>query len=1311
MIQVSFTVTPTAGDVYATDFTFVNTTTSTSQIQHIAWDFNDGTNLVYDTSNITRTFNYPGTYNVRLSATNTNGETGTFTQTISTEYVYRDYITFIQIPDNYANPSKPTSQPFRVQIVSSQINQPILVNLFCANSLSIPYEFIPERWSFLNPTWRFTDINGTIVNTLSVQSVPVYKNNRLVALSGIGEFYFIDSTSPGNTQENCPLLITCTLQTSSNIYPLESNKNPYSSYSNNRDLRATTLWSVHNLQPDELKITANYLTDLYTRYWENIQIPFLITAHSNRSKLVPGAPNKLSEIIFSYPATNTIGSLTSVNISLTGVPSNKYAVEGAPLYFQAKDDRGLRTGGYIFTTLTSQQTAQNTKIKAETIAYASRRYSSQEFPFPDAVGPNTFVWVANPLQSTLNKINLIPYPGNCSEINFYKENNLLVDGTIKEIEVPSLKNATTYNYQMSGFAGIYSMAIDPADYSVIACDADLDRIYRISDTGDILQTYELSSLDYIPNRKAFFHWRKTLPKSIEINRQIYLGGSYILSPNSNNYLVSIGGVLQNPNAFTITPETRIIQLNTPQINLSDETNLDVVQIFNPVLPKHYIDSIQTWTFTPLTEQTVFNLTGVLSLSASSNYYMVAIDGLVQSPTSFTIDNTAQTLTFTQPVPAGVEVIVYYLPYLYQPATWQSTANTEITSFSLQGNLNYVQDPESNFLVSVGGVFQPISFYDHDIINQRLIFNTPIPKNTPIYVTQVNITDPVNAPANATPAYVSIDRFSNFWVTLFNSVSVLKFDQNFNLLFGATPGNLLPDDDKIFDGDFLNKPSVVETDKDSNCWVSYSHPLCSIVIKYSSTGQVIDQITLPQYAVPISLAVDVNNNLWISSTYNVLTGNGDIRLYSTRNKEIIETLNNIPRPGYLALDRTGGLWYTHSLSGLGYFSSSFGSIYWEVGNNLTPVYNIQDFYAPNVYDNDEVLGGLAVDAFNRVWLIDSRNNTTKVILSASPTFTNNDVRTFNIRPNSLLGYYVDINSGATITESLTGSIYKSAQAAGDWTGNKWYQKYLTSQLLSARPVSGESIPFNIYEFKNEYEIRRVNESFNTSEYYQTLALPETLQNLPTLWNGFFNAAVGTANLSSNEDMGQIVYERIANFLSNHNDIDTCNVDQLLSLAEQTNVPASDYSTELPAEIKRMIDIASVSKNRLWGIDDNKPILNLSIGEQLNTRTAVITAGEKMILKSKLDGTYTLITIPEYNTQTVYPLSSYEGIGFLQPITLNYSFYKFNPRYSGKTIENIIDWDSPHTSLSKSLSTLEDWYGDGGIIESSFNYLLTKNLFLK
>ena len=42
-------------------------------------------------------------------------------------------------------------------------------------------------------------------------------------------------------------------------------------------------------------------------------------------------------------------------------------------------------------------------------------------------------------------------------------------------------------------------------------------------------------------------------------------------------------------------------------------------------------------------------------------------------------------------------------------------------------------------------------------------------------------------------------------------------------------------------------------------------------------------------------------------------------------------------------------------------------------------------------------------------------------------------------------------------------------------------------------------------------------------------------------------------------------------------------------------------------------------------------------------------------------------------------------------------------------NIINWDSAFTTLSYSLSTNEEWYGENGLVELSFNNLLTKQLF--
>lgn len=1067
MIQASFTVSPTSGDVYATNFTFVNTTTATETVQKIVWNFGDNTNLVYNTSQPTHIFNYPGSYDVSLTVTDKTGLENTFIQSINVDYVYRDYVLFTEIPEKYSNPGTKTSTPFKVQVITSQLDKPIFLDLFCVNSNSIPYEHVPERWSFLNPTWKFTDTNDTVISVLSVEGKPVYKNGYQVALSGEAEFYFIDSTSTGNPQENCPLLITCTLQTSGFTYPSESNIYSYASYANNKNARATTLWYVNDLQPDLLKVTSNYIDEMYPRYWESVKIPFIITAHSDRSYKIPEASSSTSDIIFTYPFNNAIGLISEVSAVIPQLPLSSYVVDEAPLYFQRYDNNNFRIGGYIFTTITTQDVTNNATIQASATIYPSQSIPLNTFPYAGGVAPNPFIVISNPEQNTLNKITLIPYPTNCTDINYFKTQKILVDGIVKEIQTPILSTTSTFNYTMSGFSGIYGVAIDPRNYDILACDAELDCIYKFSSTGNLLSTLQLST---------------------------------------------IGGYS----------------------------------------------------------------------SVSAAY---------------------------------------------------------------------------------------------------------------------------------TPSCISIDQNYNFWITLFNSVSVLKFDKDFNLSYTVQPTGV--DASYIFDSDFIIKPPVVETDKNNNCWVTYAHPLCSLLVNYGSTGNVLKQIVLNNYSVPVDLAIDVNNNIWVANTYNVLSADGSIQLYNSTTGTLITSITGIPRPGYLTLDKNNNLWFTHSIDGLGYYNTSTDQLFvWQIGNNAISLVNqISNFRTTETYTNDEIIAGIGVDVFDRVWIIDSYNNTAKIILSATPQFTNNDIRTIAVRPNSVLGYYIDLITGSTYTESLSTYKYKSAQAIGDWTGNKWYQKYITSSQLSAKVITGESTPFNIYPFTNENQIRRVNESFNTAEYLKSLALPEILQNNPTLWDKFFVAAVGNAALSANEDIGQITYERIANFLQNHADIDTCNIDQLLSLAQETLTPAADYSAELPAEIKRMLDIASVSRSKLWGIPDLTPNIKSSLGQELNPYTHTLTADTKIILRSKLDNTYTLYTVPMLNDQIVYPLSSLEGYGFAQPVTINYLFYDFIPAYSGNYIENVIDWNSTLTTLNSTISTFEQWYGENGVLETTFNYLLTKNLFLK
>lgn len=1062
MVTASFTISPLSGDVYGTEFSASNI--STGNLYTYIWDFGEG-ELIYDIKNPKFIYNTNGVKTITLTAVGLNGETSTYSTSISTEYLYRDYLNFTQIPEEFADPGIPTSTPFKIEVISSQINKPLNVDLYVVNSKSIPYEYVSSRWSFLNPTWRFLNKNNETITMVSVLSSPVYnKENRVVALSGEAEFYFSDSFTNGDTSEASPLLITATLQTSGFTNFSDSKSYNYPSFSNNETVRAGILWQTNDLAPDFLKITSNYLDSIPKQKWQGIKIPFIVSCHGNRAIRFYKGKDSTSEIIFSYPGNNETGKLAQVYISLSGINPQDYTIDEAPLYFEATGEQGHQTGGYIFTSLTCNTTALNTAIVAHTTAFDVRPFYVDEFEYPAGYAPNCFAWISNPGHKKIHKVTVVPYGKSNTTIEYFIDKKILIDGYVKQITVPALSTSSTYNYNMSGFSGIFSMAVDPRNYELVCTDAELDCLYKFSTEGTLLSTLQLSS----------------------------------------------------------------------------------------------------------------------------------ISGL---------------------------------------------------------------DP---------------------------IYNAHTPSN------------------------ISLDKNCNIWVSLFNSVSVLKFDNDFNLLFSIAPSGY--NTEEVFDGDFIFKPPYVETDQDNNCWAVYASPAKCYLAKYSSQGSLIAQIEMERYSMPSCITIDPQNNVWVVKSYNVLDNLGKIDLYDSVTYARLSSINAF-RPNNISLDRQGNLWYTFGSRRLGYVNTKTNERYtWEISKDETL---LNPFLSEGIITDaerreDPTVTGLAVDTYNRVWILDSLNNNVW-LLSASPFFDEQRIRKFKVKPDSPIGFYTDIKNFTTIT-SLS-SKQQNLYANGDWTGNRWFQKYARLKNYNATPLSGISNTFNIEPFVNTNQINRFNNSFNTAEYLQSLALTENINSNNVLFKDFLGAAAGNNESSSYQDIGKTVYEKIANFTDNHADIDTCGIRQLLSYATLTNTPYVNYGAELPPEVSDYLDLASIPKAKLWGIPDEVPLLEQSLnGESpLNTQTAIITAGTKLALRNKFDGKYTVILVPPNNTTLVYPLSEFLGYGLEQPVTVIYEFYNFTPKYTGEYIDAQVDWNDPLTTHSRNLSTFEDWYGDNGAIENSFNYILTKRIF--
>ena len=558
------------------------------------------------------------------------------------------------------------------------------------------------------------------------------------------------------------------------------------------------------------------------------------------------------------------------------------------------------------------------------------------------------------------------------------------------------------------------------------------------------------------------------------------------------------------------------------------------------------------------------------------------------------------------------------------------------------------------------------------------------------LTSVQISSLIGSEALA-PSYISVDQLSNIWISLFDNYKLLKFDSNLNYLLSAVPSNV-----DLSDG--LTTPPIVETDMDSNVWACYSNHLSSSLVKFLSTGDELFKATaLPSNSEPVSLAINATNGVWVACKYT-----NSIMHFDT-NGTLVETVSGFLRPSYIAMDRSNNVWVAHGYNFCSVYNTTTTTIStWKVSTNPQEITTVTSYTSADVaqsLEEDELWGGLATDVYDRVWIIDSLNN---IVIAFSP-FDPTNFRMFDILPPADTKYV--LLPGNNFVSNIPSDNVKSAQAGGDWTGNRWYQKY--SGAYNSLAIEGISAPFQVYDIDDSFQLTKVNEEFDCANYFQSLALPEILSQNTKLFDEFFAAVVGDGN-PTQESAGRVIYERIANFVSNRGDFETAEIDELLSIAESMAVDTKTFGSDFPVAVKRLLSIFSVPKQQLRGIPNLEADVENNIGPIL-TSTSLVTANKYYFAKDRRYDTYQLVYSNLVNGLSVYPLSDIDVEGFRQPVTDNYYFFEYNEQNSNGYTGNLINWDSDFTTISYNLSTNEEWYGDNGLVETMFNNLLTKQLY--
>jgi hypothetical protein len=589
----------------------------------------------------------------------------------------------------------------------------------------------------------------------------------------------------------------------------------------------------------------------------------------------------------------------------------------------------------------------------------------------------------------------------------------------------------------------------------------------------------------------------------------------------------------------------------------------------------------------------------------------------------------------------------------------------------------------------------------------------------------------------TPYYSAIDGDRNIWVTLYNTTSTLKFNSVGKLLFGVSPINektldLNNSSDLykwIYDSQYYPltstqienfiTPTCVDTDIYNNAWITYSNPFSSFLVKVSSTGNLINTISLSISSCPNEIVCDKDENIWLSLSNNIYGISHFLQKRDTNGK-ILSCFGPFNKINNLTIDYDQNLWFTHSYSYIGSIKTDGTLVSYAVP--LTGIYS----KIPDSISNDgklllnveePALNGIAYDGNDNILVVNSLANKIEMFSIKNQKFEN----FFNVNPKGFNIYpaqkdelitidkYKAISNYSAKTEIEYHPWLKSINMMGDWTGCKWINKYKNNSAYTiSKTLTGESRIIDFYD-KNPYEIFKINEDYDFTENLKSLAFTPSLRESVTLFDDFLKNIYG---LENHYDLGVTAYEKVSNFLKNNSDIDVCGIKALYDIAESVDQNSDDYRINYPIAIKRLMDLTSINKSKLWGalLNDNYFVDLKNVGIKLDTSTYYVTAGIPVLLHSKSLRKYKYIKTGLIDNEKNYSLNTLsEFLKITDEFNSNfYNYYSFVQTTPTNQIEGVIDWNNINTTLQYNMSSLNSWLMSEGIVETSFNYELYKGL---
>lgn len=226
-----------------------------------------------------------------------------------------------------------------------------------------------------------------------------------------------------------------------------------------------------------------------------------------------------------------------------------------------------------------------------------------------------------------------------------------------------------------------------------------------------------------------------------------INSDQLVLPYSENFIVNIDGVMQTPSKYTIDAVYKFIDFNEPIPLDSELTIVQIATLATPEAPPiKYATFYHNWQYTGNGVTNTYSIPTTGVLVPDSENYIVTINGVVQTPTTYSIDTTNSLITLDTNVPDGSQLSITQIGtlrkdtfsvYSYDFNTWSFSISSTVSTLPLSGAPVDLSPKQGAYLVSIDGVTQaPGVDFTIDVNAQAINFTSPLLSGSLVRVQQL-----------------------------------------------------------------------------------------------------------------------------------------------------------------------------------------------------------------------------------------------------------------------------------------------------------------------------------------------------------------------------------------------------------------------------------------------------------------------------------------------------------------------------------------------------------------------------------------------